>query len=47
MHQIEGSLRRLQSNHVDVLYLHMEDPATAIEETLPTVGDIIRQGKVR
>lgn len=47
MHQIEGSLSRLRTDHVDVLYLHMEDPATAIEETLSAVGDVIRQGKAR
>ncbi|HSO93682.1 MAG TPA: aldo/keto reductase [Candidatus Dormibacteraeota bacterium] len=44
---IEGSLRRLQTDYVD-LYLIMEpDPATPVEETLQAMNDLMRAGKVR
>ncbi len=44
---IDGSLRRLGMDHVDIYYLHRDDPATPIEETLGAMGDIIRAGKAR
>ena len=44
---IEGSLRRLQTDHVDVLQIHRPDPETDIEETLSALTDLIRAGKVR
>jgi voltage-dependent potassium channel beta subunit len=45
MHAIDGSLRRLQLDHVDLVYCHRPDPETPIEETVWAMHDIIRQGK--
>lgn len=45
--QLERSLRRLQTDYIDVYYLHRWDPETPIEETLRAFDDMIRQGKVR
>jgi aryl-alcohol dehydrogenase-like predicted oxidoreductase len=47
MHQVEDSLRRLQTDYIDLYYAHHPDPATPIEETLRTMDDLVRQGKVR
>ncbi|HEX4024267.1 MAG TPA: aldo/keto reductase [Steroidobacteraceae bacterium] len=44
---VEGSLRRLQTDHVDLLYQHRVDPAVPIEEVALTAADLIRQGKIR
>ena len=44
---IEHSLRRLGTGYVDIYYLHKEDHATPLEETLRAIGDLIRQGKIR
>lgn len=44
---VEGSLRRLQTDHIDVLYQHRVDPAVPIEEVAGTVGELVQQGKVR
>lgn len=44
---VEGSLRRLQTDWIDLYQLHTPDPATPIEETLQTLGDLVREGKVR
>ncbi|MBS0528365.1 MAG: aldo/keto reductase, partial [Proteobacteria bacterium] len=43
----ENSLRRLGTDHIDIYYLHKEDHATPLEETVRAIGDLIRQGKVR
>lgn len=43
---VEASLRRLQTDRVDVLFLHRYDDATALDETLRAVDDMVRQGKV-
>jgi len=43
---VEGSLRRLKTDWIDVLYLHAWDPLTPIEETLAAVDDVVRAGKV-
>ncbi|MCX8102565.1 MAG: aldo/keto reductase [Geminicoccaceae bacterium] len=43
----EASLRRLGTEWIDVYYLHREDPATPLEETVRAVADLIRAGKVR
>jgi len=43
---LEASLRRLQSDHVDVYYMHRWDPTTPIEETLRALDDLIRTGKI-
>ena len=47
MNAVEASLRRLQSDHIDLYYLHRPDPDTPIEETLRALDDLIRAGKVR
>lgn len=44
---VEGSLRRLGTDHVDLLYQHRVDPAVPIEDVAGTVADLIRQGKAR
>ncbi len=44
---LEGSLRRLGTDHVDVYYLHNMDALTPVEETLSTLDDFVRSGKVR
>ncbi|HET9011048.1 MAG TPA: aldo/keto reductase, partial [Gemmatimonadaceae bacterium] len=43
----EASLRRLQTDYVDLLYLHRVDPAVPIEDTVGAMGDLVRAGKVR
>jgi aryl-alcohol dehydrogenase-like predicted oxidoreductase len=45
LHAIDGSLRRLQLDHVDVVFCHRADPNTPIEETVHALHDIITQGK--
>ncbi len=44
---VEGSLRRLGTDHIDLYQLHRPDPDTDIEETLAALTDLIRSGKVR
>jgi aryl-alcohol dehydrogenase-like predicted oxidoreductase len=44
---VEASLRRLKTDWFDLYQLHQPDPFTPIEETLRTLEDLIRQGKVR
>lgn len=44
---VEGSLRRLQTDHIDLLYQHRVDPAVPIEEVAGTVGELVAAGKVR
>jgi aryl-alcohol dehydrogenase-like predicted oxidoreductase len=44
---IEGSLRRLQTDWIDVYQLHTPDPTTPIEETVAALDDLVREGKVR
>lgn len=46
MERLEGSLRRLGTDHVDVYYLHFPDPSTPIEESLRALEDMVRAGKV-
>lgn len=46
-HQLEESLRRLQTDHIDVYYLHQPDPSTPLDETLAAVDELVRQGKIR
>ena len=43
----EDSLKRLGTDYIDIYYLHKEDHATPLEETVRAMGDLIRQGKVR
>jgi aryl-alcohol dehydrogenase-like predicted oxidoreductase len=47
MREVENSLRRLQTDHVDVYFLHKPDPVTSIEEEVETMSDLVRQGKIR
>ncbi len=44
---LEGSLRRLGTDHVDLYYIHFPDPTTPLEETLRAYEDLVRAGKVR
>ena len=44
---IEGSLRRLGTDYVDVYYLHRVDPRTPIEETVGAMSELVREGSVR
>ncbi|GAB3259928.1 aldo/keto reductase [Kineococcus gypseus] len=44
---LEGSLRRLGTDHVDLYQVHRPDPDTDVEETLSALSDLVRQGKVR
>jgi aryl-alcohol dehydrogenase-like predicted oxidoreductase len=46
MHAVEASLRRLQSDHIDLYYVHRWDPHTPLEETLRGLDDLVRQGKI-
>lgn len=45
--QVEHSLRSLETNFIDLYYLHRFDPETPLEETLRTFNDLTREGKVR
>jgi aryl-alcohol dehydrogenase-like predicted oxidoreductase len=47
MREVEQSLRRLDTDHIDIYHLHHPDLETAIEDTLRATDDLIRQGKVR
>ena len=42
---VEGSLRRLATDRIDLLYQHRVDPAVPIEDVAGTVGDLVREGK--
>lgn len=44
---VEDSMRRLSVDYIDLLQVHAWDPVTPIEETLSTLNDLVRQGKVR
>jgi aryl-alcohol dehydrogenase-like predicted oxidoreductase len=47
MHEVEGSLRRLQTDYIDLYQVHGWDSNTPLEETLRTLDDLVRHGKVR
>ena len=44
---VDGSLRRLQTDHIDLLYQHRVDPTVPIEDVISTMADLVREGKVR
>ncbi|MEO8402451.1 MAG: aldo/keto reductase [Gammaproteobacteria bacterium] len=46
-HAVEGSLKRLGVNHIDLLYQHRVDPTIPIEEVIGVMADLVRAGKVR
>ena len=46
-HEIDASLRRLQTDHIDLYQAHKDDEATPLEETLDAFASLIQQGKVR
>ncbi|MFL5288010.1 MAG: aldo/keto reductase [Rhodopila sp.] len=46
-HAVEASLRRLSVSEIDILYLHKEDHATPLAETVHALADLIRAGKIR
>jgi aryl-alcohol dehydrogenase-like predicted oxidoreductase len=47
LREVEGSLRRLQTDYIDLYQVHGWDSNTPLEETLRTLDDLVRQGKVR
>jgi aryl-alcohol dehydrogenase-like predicted oxidoreductase len=47
MREVEGSLQRLQTDYIDLYQVHGWDSNTPLEETLRTLDDVVRQGKVR
>ncbi|WP_163882082.1 aldo/keto reductase [Paenibacillus favisporus] len=47
MQELENSLRRLRTDYVDLYQIHTFDPHTPLEETLRTLDDMVRSGKVR
>jgi aryl-alcohol dehydrogenase-like predicted oxidoreductase len=47
MEAVEASLKRLKTDYIDLYQQHDYDPLTPIEETLRTLDDLVRQGKVR
>ncbi|MBN1427069.1 MAG: aldo/keto reductase [Anaerolineae bacterium] len=47
MQQVEGSLRRLGTDYIDLYQIHNFDSLAAVEETLRTLDDLVRSGKVR
>ena len=47
MNELDASLRRLQLDHIDLYQIHGFDPITPFEQTLATLNDMVRSGKVR
>ncbi|MES0174001.1 aldo/keto reductase [Mesorhizobium sp. M0006] len=47
MAEVEGSLRRLNTDYIDLYQIHRWDDATPIEETLDSLHDVVKSGKVR
>jgi aryl-alcohol dehydrogenase-like predicted oxidoreductase len=44
---VEGSLRRLQTDHIDLIYQHRVDPNVPIEDVVGTMAGLVKEGKVR
>ncbi len=47
MDAVEASLKRLQTDHIDLYQIHANDDVTPLEETMRALDDLVRQGKVR
>src|SRR6202165_5169561 len=47
MDGVEASLRRLQTDHIDLYQIHANDSVTPVEETLRALDTLVQQGKVR
>jgi aryl-alcohol dehydrogenase-like predicted oxidoreductase len=47
LNSVDGSLRRLQTDYIDLFQIHRFDPDTPIEETMQALHDVVRAGKVR
>ncbi|HEX2532988.1 MAG TPA: aldo/keto reductase [Chitinophagaceae bacterium] len=47
LEQVEDSLRRLQTDYIDLYQSHFDDPGTPVEETMETFALLVQQGKVR
>jgi aryl-alcohol dehydrogenase-like predicted oxidoreductase len=47
LQEVEGSLRRLQTDYIDLYQIHAFDPKTPLEETLRALDDLVSSGKVR
>ena len=45
--EVESSLRRLKTDYIDLYQIHTSDPLTPIEETIRTLDDLVRSGKIR
>src|SRR3972149_1278578 len=45
--EVERSLRRLDTDHIDIYLMHMRDSSTPIEEAVRAMGDLVTQGKIR
>jgi aryl-alcohol dehydrogenase-like predicted oxidoreductase len=45
--EVENSLRRLQTDHIDLYQIHRPEPGTDIDDTLSALSDLVHQGKVR
>ncbi|WP_446038987.1 aldo/keto reductase [Streptomyces sp. SID1121] len=44
---VEGSLRRLGTDHIDLYYQHRMDPHTPVEDVVGTMGELVTEGKIR
>ncbi|NEM90258.1 aldo/keto reductase [Galbitalea soli] len=44
---VEGSLQRLETDHIDLYYQHRMDPSVPIEDTVGALSDLIQEGKIR
>jgi aryl-alcohol dehydrogenase-like predicted oxidoreductase len=47
MEEVEASLKRLQTDYIDLYQAHRDDELTSLDETLAAFDDLVRQGKVR
>src|SRR5450631_2203495 len=47
LHEVEDSLRRLQTDHLDLYQIHRPDDAVDIDDTLGALSDLVHQGKIR